>query len=151
MSVYISVEEYKRSDFPSVLPPDKGDTLSAIPLSIQGKAATFSACHCPAEMSLGVLHCRPFLLWRYFRPSAPTQVAEGSTTLSGDGTFNVSFRPQKEEDTNPYASAYQTYEVSATVTDSKGETQEANYTFSVGESSIVLFTNLPPQIEKDSR
>ena len=69
---------------------------------------------------------------------------------SGDGTFNVSFRPQKEEDTNPYASAYQTYEVSATVTDSKGETQEANYTFSVGESSIVLFTNLPPQIEKDS-
>ena len=69
---------------------------------------------------------------------------------SSDGTFSVSFRPQKEEDTNPYASAYQTYEVSATVTDSKGETQEANYTFSVGESSIVLFTNLPPQIEKDS-
>ena len=82
---------------------------------------------------------RPFLLWKYFRPSAPTQVAEGSATLSGDGTFHVSFRPQKEEDPNPYASAYQTYEVSATVTDSKGETQEANYTFSVGESSIVLF------------
>ena len=60
------------------------------------------------------------------------------------------FPSPKEEDTNPYASAYQTYEVSATVTDSKGETQEANYTFSVGESSIVLFTNLPPQIEKDS-
>ena len=150
MSVYIHVEEYKRPTFQAYFLPIKGDIAFGDSVTIQGKAATFSGVSQPSGDVTWRITRRPFLLWRYFRPSAPTQVAEGSTTLSGDGTFNVSFRPQKEEDTNPYASAYQTYEVSATVTDSKGETQEANYTFSVGESSIVLFTNLPPQIEKDS-
>lgn len=150
MSVYIHVEEYKRPTFQAYFLPIKGDIAFGDSVTIQGKAATFSGVSLPSGDVTWRITRRPFLLWRYFRPSAPTQVAEGSTTLSSDGTFNVSFRPQKEEDTNPYASAYQTYEVSATVTDSKGETQEANYTFSVGESSIVLFTNLPPQIEKDS-
>ena len=150
MSVYIHVEEYKRPTFQAYFLPIKGDIAFGDSVTIQGKAATFSGVSLPSGDVTWRITRRPFLLWRYFRPSAPTQVAEGSTTLSGDGTFNVSFRPQKEEDTNPYASAYQTYEVSATVTDSKGETQEANYTFAVGESSIVLFTNLPPQIEKDS-
>ena len=150
MSVYIHVEEYKRPTFQAYFLPIKGDIAFGDSVTIQGKAATFSGVSLPSGDVTWRITRRPFLSWRYFRPSAPTQVAEGSTTLSGDGTFNVSFRPQKEEDTNPYASAYQTYEVSATVTDSKGETQEANYTFSVGESSIVLFTNLPPQIEKDS-
>lgn len=150
MSVYIHVEEYKRPTFQAYFLPIKGDIAFGDSVTIQGKAATFSGVSLPSGDVTWRITRRPFLLWKYFRPSAPTQVAEGSTTLSGDGTFNVSFRPQKEEDTNPYASAYQTYEVSATVTDSKGETQEANYTFSVGESSIVLFTNLPPQIEKDS-
>lgn len=150
MSVYIHVEEYKRPTFQAYFLPIKGDIAFGDSVTIQGKAATFSGVSLPSGDVTWRITRRPFLLWRYFRPSAPTQVAEGSTTLSGDGTFSVSFRPQKEEDTNSYASAYQTYEVSATVTDSKGETQEANYTFSVGESSIVLFTNLPPQIEKDS-
>lgn len=150
MSVYIHVEEYKRPTFQAYFLPIKGDIAFGDSVTIQGKAATFSGVSLPSGDVTWRITRSPFLLWRYFRPSAPTQVAEGSTTLSGDGTFSVSFRPQKEEDTNPYASAYQTYEVSATVTDSKGETQEANYTFSVGESSIVLFTNLPPQIEKDS-
>lgn len=150
MSVYIHVEEYKRPTFQAYFLPIKGDIAFGDSVTIQGKAATFSGVSLPGGDVTWRITRRPFLLWRYFRPSAPTQVAEGSTTLSGDGTFSVSFRPQKEEDMNPYASAYQTYEVSATVTDSKGETQEANYTFSVGESSIVLFTNLPPQIEKDS-
>ncbi|MDD2954311.1 MAG: alpha-2-macroglobulin family protein, partial [Parabacteroides sp.] len=150
MSVYINVEEYKRPTFQAYFLPIKGDIAFGDSVTLQGKAATFSGVSLPSGDVSWRITRRPFLLWRYFRPSAPTQVAEGSATLSGDGTFSVSFRPLKEEDNDPYASAYQTYEVSATVTDSKGETQEANYTFSVGESSIVLFTNLPPQIEKDS-
>ena len=90
-------------------------------------------------MSLGVLHAGPSCCGGISVRALRHKLRKGVPPF-----------PQKEEDTNPYASAYQTYEVSATVTDSKGETQEANYTFSVGESSIVLFTNLPPQIEKDS-
>lgn len=149
MSAYIHVEEYKRPTFQAYFLPIKGDIAFGDSVTIQGKAETFSGVSLPDGDVTWRITRRSFLWWR-FRPSASTQVAEGSTTLSNDGTFSVSFRPQKEEDTNPYASAYQTYEVLATVTDSKGETQEANYTFSVGASSIVLSTNLPPQIEKES-
>ena len=130
--------------------PIKGDIAFGDSVAIQGKAATFSGVSLTGGDVIWRITRRPFLVWRYFRPSAPTQVAEGTTTLSSDGTLSVSFRPEKEEDTNPYASAYQTYEVLATVTDSEGGSPRGELYFLVGESSIVLFTNLPPQIEKDS-
>lgn len=39
--------------------------------------------------------------------------------------------------------AFQSYEVTATLTDSKGETQEASYTFSVGDTGILLDIQMP--------
>lgn len=149
-SVYINVEEYKRPTFQAHFLPVKEEIAFGDSITIQGKAATFSGVSLPAGDVSWRITRRPFMLWRYFSPASSAQVAEGSTTLSGDGTFSVSFRPQKEDDNGIYPSAFQTYEVSATITDSKGETQEAEYTFSVGESSIVLLANLPRQIEKDS-
>lgn len=95
MSVYIHVEEYKRPTFQAYFLPIKGDIAFGDSVTIQGKAATFSGVSLPSGDVTWRITRRPFLLWRYFRPSAPTQVAEGSTTLSGDGTFSVSFRPQK--------------------------------------------------------
>lgn len=95
MSVYIHVEEYKRPTFQAYFLPIKGDIAFGDSVTIQGKAATFSGVSLPSGDVTWRITRRPFLSWRYFRPSAPTQVAEGSTTLSGDGTFNVSFRPQK--------------------------------------------------------
>lgn len=146
-NVYINVEEYKRPTFQAYFLPIKGEIAFGDSVTIQGKAATFSGVSLPSGDVTWRITRRPFLL--RFRPNPPTQVAEGNTTLSGDGTFSVSFRPQKDNNDGSFF-PYQTYEISATVTDSKGETQEANYSFSVGESSIILFTNLPQQIEKDS-
>lgn len=47
--------------------------------------------------------------------------------------------------------AFQSYEVTATLTDSKGETQEASYTFSVGDTGILLDIQMPgEEMENDS-
>ena len=47
--------------------------------------------------------------------------------------------------------AFQSYEVTATLTDSKGETQEASYTFSVGDTGILLdIQMLGEEMENDS-
>lgn len=67
--------------------------------------------------------------------------------MNSDGTFSFSFRPEKSSSNLP---AYQSYLVTATLTDSNGETQEATSVFSVGTSSIVLNTDLSGQLDKDS-
>lgn len=59
MSVYIHVEEYKRPTFQAYFLPIKGDIAFGDSVTIQGKALHFPACHCPAAMSLGVLHAGP--------------------------------------------------------------------------------------------
>ena len=149
MSVYIHVEEYKRPTFQAYFLPIKGDIAFGDSVTIQGKAATFSGVSLPSGDVTWRITRRPFLLWRYFRPSAPTQVAEGSTTFPAMGHSAYLSVPKKRRiriHTLPHTRPTR-YRLPI---DSKGETQEANYTFSVGESSIVLFTNLPPQIEKDS-
>ena len=46
-------------------------------------------------------------------------------------------------------SNYERFELLATVTDSKGESQETTYTFSVGESSLVVLPQLTEQMEKE--
>lgn len=148
-NVYINVEEYKRPTFQAQFLPIKGEISFGDLVKIEGKAETFSGVTLPAgEVSWRITR-RPFWVRNFYQPSGETQIAEGNTTLSGNGTFTVSFRPQKEAMNSPF-SDYQTYEVTARVTDSKGETQEAFYYFSVGESSILLSMNLPQQIEKDS-
>lgn len=146
---YIQVEEYKRPTFQALFLPIKGEISFGDLVTIQGKAETYSGVALPGGDVTWRITRRPFWTRGFYRPSTKTQIAEGNTTLSTDGTFAISFRPKKDTADNPL-SDYQTYEVTATVTDSKGETQEAYSFFSVGESSILLSLNLPQQIEKDS-
>ena len=146
-SLFIHVEEYKRPTFHASFTPIQEEIAFGDSVSIQGKAETFSGVALPEGKVTWYVLSRPFPFWRIY--ASTRQVAEGTTDLSGDGTFQVTFRPEKEE-TDVWSPSCQSYEVYATVTDSKGETQEAHYTFSVGTSSLVLYTDLPPQIDKDS-
>ncbi|MDR3128952.1 MAG: hypothetical protein LBU03_01695 [Tannerellaceae bacterium] len=60
-------------------------------------------------------------------------VATGRTTLLHDGTFSVTFRPMPPNDLPSFRRI--TYEIIATITDSRGETQSSRYTFFVGDPS----------------
>ena len=78
------------------------------------------------------------------------QVANGTAKIDNKGNFTISFIPERPE-TSDKRPAFQSYEVTATLTDSKGETQEASYTFSVGDTGILLDIQMPGQeMENDS-
>lgn len=148
-STSVRVEEYKRPTFFVELLPIKGDISFGDQVTIQGKAQTFSGVSLQSGEVTYRINERPFWLCGYFGGNTNEQVAEGTTTINSDGTFSIDFHPEKSTDGYSFF-PYQSYVVTATLTDSNGETQEATYTFSVGETGIVLSTNIPSQIDKDS-
>lgn len=146
---YIRVEEYKRPTFAVELLPQKEEIAFGDEVTIRGEAQTFSGVALQSGTVTWRIVRRPFWLRSYInRPFAEKQVAEGVAKLDDKGAFSFSFRPEKEN--NYREAAYQSYEVIATLTDSKGETQAANSTFSVGDTGILLSVELPAQADKDT-
>lgn len=148
----IRVEEYKRPTFRIEIDPLTEEVSFGHPVTIQGKAETFSGVALQTGQVTWQINRRPFW-WRgpvidpfYY---STEQVAEGKAEVNDRGDFSFSFTPEKEAG---YMAGplYRSYEVVATLTDSKGETQEARYQFSVGETGILLSINMPDQMEKDS-
>lgn len=147
-SVSFRVEEYKRPTFAVEFSPITSEVAFDDEVALQGKVQTFSgAALADGSVTWRVVR-RPFWLRNYGRFNTE-QVAEGQTTLSEGGAFSFSFIPRKEE-VKAGLRDYYTYEVSAIITDSKGETQEGSLVFSVGDTGILLLTEMPEKIEKDS-
>jgi hypothetical protein len=147
-SLSIRVEEYKRPTFRIELPPIKEDLAFGDEVSIRGKAQTFSGVWLTeGEVVYRVIR-RPFFFRTYYGYLREEQVAEGRTSLGRDGTFAFLFRPEKSPEFSQLA--FQSYEIIATLTDSKGETQEARSIFSVGDRSIILAAQLSAKVDKDT-
>jgi hypothetical protein len=147
-SAYVQVEEYKRPTFRIDLPPVKEEVAFGDEVTIRGKALAFSG----VPLTEGELAYRVMLRPSFFRfrydSRAGEQAAEGKAALNKDGSFAFAFRPERSE--KPGLPSFQSYEIIATLTDSKGETQEARSRFSVGDRSLVLFADLPGKADKDS-
>lgn len=145
----VRVEEYKRPSFFVELQPVKGEITFGDRVTITGKAQTFSG----VALQSGDITYRivEHPNWpRFFYASGSNeQVAEGKTTVGNDGSFSITFQPEKSKNLDSFF-PYQRYEVIATLTDSNGETQEASSFFAVGESSIMLSTNIRSQFDKES-
>ncbi len=146
-ATYFRVEEYKRPTFAVQLDSIRDEVSFGDDVVIRGKAQTFSGVTLTdGNVSWRILQ-RSFWLGRSTRGGI-TQVAEGNSRLAADGSFALSFRPEKGvNDKSPF---YCTYEAIAVVTDSKGESQETQSYFSVGDAGIVLYSNLTGKSEKDS-
>lgn len=149
----IRVEEYKRPTFKVSFLPIKEEVSFGNPVKITGEAQTFSGIDLQTGEVSWTITRRPF--WaRFYMPNpfdfTYKQVANGTAKVDGKGNFTISFVPERPE-TEGARAAYQSYEVTATLTDSKGETQEASYTFSVGDTGILLDIRMPgPEMENDS-
>ncbi len=147
-STWFRVEEYKRPTFAIELDSIRGEVAFGDSVTIQGKVQTFSGVTLTEAAVTWRIIRRSFWLYRGL-PTQTRQVAEGTTRVSADGTFSLSFQPEKYEAADSFQQFY-TYETAVTVTDSKGETQETRSSFNVGDASLVLSTNLPDKIEKEA-
>lgn len=145
---FINVEEYKRPTFKAEIMPLKDEVSFGDLVTLRGKAETFSGIALPDGNVTWRVNRRPFLWWRTFGSATMTQVAEGESIIDANGEFTMSFRAEKDYNDSSFF-PYQTYELTAVVTDSKGETQETRYSFSVGESSVILSINIPSECDKE--
>lgn len=144
----IRVEEYKRPTFRVDLLPVEGEVSFGDTAIIRGKAATFSAVPLQGgEVTYRII--RQPLPLRGYRHGGNVyeEVAEGKTVVGGDGMFAFGFTPEKPESDDD---AYRSYRISAMLTGQGGETQEATSVVTIGESSIVLITDIPERMERDS-
>jgi hypothetical protein len=149
-SASIQVEEYKRPTFRLELPPVKDEIAFGDEVLIRGKAQTFSGVPLTeGELTYRVI-LRPFFFRSSYGNRFEEQVAEGKTTVNKEGTFVFAFRPERREQSLLLPLSFQSYEIITALTDSKGETQEARSRFSVGDRSLVLSSDLPDKVDKDS-
>jgi len=146
-STYFRVEEYKRPSFAVDIHPIKEEIAFGDKVTLQGKVNTFSGVALQEGKVEWRIVRRPFWVRMIGSDLQEEQVAQGSTSLSEDGKFSVSFVPEKSDNVF-IIPQYQNYELTATVTDSKGETQESRYTFPVGDTSIILTVNMEERVEK---
>ncbi len=145
---YIQVEEYKRPSFEVTLDPVQGAYEAGDSVWVTGKAETFSGVplqNVPVKYT--VLRA-PNLLWRWI--SRRQQIASGEVYTNNEGKFR--FKVYLEPDNSGYNSPvwFNSFTVEASVTDMAGETQSGNLRLAVGSSSLVLSSNLPDNVVKES-
>lgn len=148
----VRVEEYKRPTFKVEIDPVTQEVVFGKPVVIKGNAQTFSGVRLQTGEVKWQINRRPF--WRrYYMPNpfdfSNTQVTSGTVRVDDRGAFSFSFVPERMQ-SNGTRPVFQSYEVVATLTDSKGETQEARYNFSVGDRGIILSIDAEPRMERDS-
>ncbi|MDL2245407.1 alpha-2-macroglobulin, partial [Parabacteroides sp. OttesenSCG-928-J18] len=145
-STWFRVEEYKRPTFRVEVEPIKEEVAFGDEVTLRGKAETFSGVALQeGEVTWRIVR-HPF--WLYRDGFREEQVAQGVTTVGVDGGFSVAFRPEKTESSTNFWRQFYRFELIATVTDSKGETQETAYSFPVGEASMTLSVGLADKVDK---
>lgn len=151
--VSIKVEEYKRPTFKVEIDPIKQEVAFGKPVHIKGNATTFSGVSLQTGEVNWQIKLRPFwfrIYMPYIFDFSGEQITSGTARIDDKGEFDIPFVPEQPA-TTAGRPAYQSYEVTATITDSKGETQEARYTFSVGDTGILLLVQPKErQMESDS-
>lgn len=147
---YFMVEEYKRPTFQVTF--DKIDKAYAFgdKVKVIGHAENFSGIKLQdAEVSYNVIQ-RPFFRWWY--GGATETIDNGTVVTNADGSFEVSFVIPQRETSNSrlFGNQIYNYEITASVTDQNGETQEGTSSFVVGDVSVILSTDIGDKIDKAS-
>ncbi|MDO4755754.1 MAG: alpha-2-macroglobulin family protein, partial [Parabacteroides sp.] len=143
--ISIRVESYKRPTFQVEIHPITEEVTLGQPLQIKGKAEMFSG----VALQSGQINwsITPFYFWGdHCYPFIPryqnTQSASGTADVDTKGNFTIPFTPEQPQH-NPNHPIFFSYRVRVTLTDSKGETQEADYIFSVGNRGFLLDLQIP--------
>jgi len=136
---HISVEAYKRPSFEVTL--EKPETLVRFGETVQinGLVKAYAGYSVAgANVSYEVIR-RPHHRWWWMR-MGEEPIAHGQAKTGMDGRFTITFTPERLKNTS--GDQFYTYTLHATVTDQKGETREGEQTFSVGDKTLFVQTDL---------
>ena len=149
------VEEYKRPSFELEMQPVSGEVFFGEEILLKGFARTYSGVNLQDGKLVWTIVRRPFWgggVWHGVGYDFQTeQVAEGTASVRADGTFVIPFTAKVDSllaESKDFVSYG--YDLQVTLTDAKGETQECNYNFTVGNRGLLLSLNAPAQMEKQT-
>ena len=119
-TAYFTVSDYKRPEFEITFSPSEKVYYFGDQIEISGKVNSFSGIPQPNQAI-------EYKIFRYtfFRWNGKNSIIRGSAHTNSAGEFSFRFPAELPEGTNPMTDNYY-YQVEVTVTDAKGETQEAS-------------------------
>lgn len=146
-TVYFRVEEYKRPTFEVTFDKIEKTYKFGEEITLKGKAESFSGISLQ-QANVEYQIVRRQMWWRMPLRGADYYAA-GSVTTGEDGSFEISFTPEKP-DWQHISNVIYAFEVQATMTDINGETQTAMYVIKVGDVSMRLSLEMSDRWAKES-
>lgn len=142
------VEEYKRPTFEVKIEKSKNEVRFGEQVTVKGNAKAFAGYNVNnAKVKYRVVRAVNRFCWWCFEPQK--EIVTGVTNTDNAGDFWVSFVPVRPTlEREDWRGQFYTYTISADVTDSKGETQQAENYVSVGDKSLFIFANVSDKYEK---
>jgi len=146
---YFSVEEYKRPTFQITF--DKQDKTYTFgdAVTIKGHAENFSGIKLQGATVEYTIVKSPMMRW--WMPSGSDTVDQGTVVTQDDGSFDVVFTIPQNDTRKGWFNSIFNFNIEASVTDLNGETQTGNFSFSVGDVSMILSASIPDKLDKDSK
>lgn len=142
-TVYVNVAEYKRPEFEiTFIPSDKNYAVGDV-VEVKGNANSFSGMKL-TDRTVKYEISR----YTFFRQYENDVITRGIASLNHDGEFEIQFKtglPTTSNDTEVYS-----YQVKATITDAKGETQEATTVITVYSNKAFPVIMMLEEINKNN-
>ena len=142
------VEQYKRPAFQVSFDKYKDAYKDGDTISVRGLATTYSGVPVQGAKVVYTVNRRQGLWW--FRSGPQTEVASASTTTASDGSFVVRVPMDMPEDVKRVGRLFYDFDVNAIVTDGAGESHEATTTLPLSNRAVVLSSDVPAKVLRDS-
>lgn len=153
-STSIRVEEYKRPTFEVEVAQPKEQFRTDQEVEVSGTVKAYAGYAIgEATVKYHVERTASFPWWRswWWFPSSPAQqIASGEVTTDEDGTFRIRFTALPDLEAQRHNPLYR-FKVTVDVTDITGETHSAYTTVLVSNTSLIIESNLPAQLEMSEK
>lgn len=148
----IMVEEYKRPSFLAEFEQIEREVFFGDEMSLNCVVRTYSGVNLQDGNVKWRIERHP--IWRFARytsyDSSSRQVAEGNTVINSEGKFSIHFTPKKDNDFNGNNDIQYRYIAYAQIIDSKGETQDCEVSFCVGDKGLNIGISAATTLDKDN-
>jgi len=148
----IWVEEYKRPTFEVKIDKPKTEVNFGEKVTLTGTVKAYAGYTlADAKVKYRVVRRTHRYCWWWSQPDK--EITNGTTTSKADGTFDVTFIPQKtKSEVTPFRNEqFYSYTLYTDVTDPKGETQQGEQTLSVGDKSLFILAEVPDKADKKEK
>jgi TonB-dependent SusC/RagA subfamily outer membrane receptor len=150
-SIYFKVEEYKRPKFEVTFDPTKESYQIDQQIKVKGNAKAFAGSNLTdAKVKYTVTRYTQSFS-RYHSQEKPEVIVSSKTATDASGKFMVEFLAKASTNVSKEQLPVFNYRISATVTDSNGETHETHTSIRIGYHALQIKANIPEIIETKNK